>query len=315
MTAGTASTKAALEAGVSYLDLGGFRKDEQFALHDEFKKKGLLAILGMGTAPGMSNIMSAYGVQQLDKPESIEIKDACVDMVPDTEHSRPLYWGYAIDGIIEEFVMEHPYFVDGEMTSVPARSYPEWIDFRPPAGKVMVATTPHTEQVSLPQTFKELGLKHASWKIGFEADFEEKMTFLRDLGLFKAELIEVDGVKVSPRALMLKLLYNQPPETKKAPDFRGHMIVTVKGEQGGQRVEYTITEFASAGLTTKMREKGVLSSYRTGIYGAIAALMIARGQIEKKGVFYPEACVPPEPFLREVAKAGIEIDVSRKISL
>jgi lysine 6-dehydrogenase len=269
----------------------------------------------MGTAPGMSNIMGAYGVQQLDTPESIEIKDACVDMAPDTEHSHPLYWGYAIEGIIEEFVMEHPYFVDGEMTSVPARSYPEWIDFRPPAGKVMVATTPHTENVSLPQTFKTLGLKHASWKIGFEVDFEEKMTFLRDLGLFKIEPVEVDGVQVSPRALMLKLLHNQPPETKKAPDFRGHMIVIVKGEQGGQKIEYTITEFASGDLTAKMREKGVFSSYRTGIYGAIAALMIARGKIEKKGVFYPEACVPPDLFLKEAAKVGIEVDVSRRVWL
>ena len=312
MTAGTATTKAALEAGVSYLDLGGFKKDEQFALHDEFKNKGLLAILGMGTAPGMSSIMAAYGVQQLDKPESIEIKDACVDMVPDTEHSHPLYWGYAIEGIIEEFVMEHPYFVDGEMTTAPARSHPEWIDFRPPAGKVMVATTPHTENVSLPQTFKALGLKHASWKIGFDVDFEEKMTFLRELGLFKTEPVEVDGVKVSPRALMLKLLHNQPPETKKAPDFRGHMIVVVKGEQGGQKVEYTITEYASADLTAKMRERGVFSSYRTGIYGGIAAMMVARGQIEKRGVLYPEACVPPELFLKEAVKAGIEVDVSRK---
>ena len=43
--------------------------------------------------------------------------------------------------------------------------------------------------------------------------------------------------------------------------------------------------------------------------------MISRGQIEKKGVFYPEGCVPSELFLREAAKAGIEIEVSKKTTI
>jgi lysine 6-dehydrogenase len=315
MTTCTAATQAALEAGLNYLDLGGFQKEEQLKFSDSFKKKGIIGICGVGTASGMSNIMAAYGVQQLDKPESVEILDACVDMVPDTEHTRPLYWGYAIEGIIDEFFKDGAYFDEGQLKYIPARSYPEVVNFRPPAGQVKVATTVHSEPISLSKTFKDRGLKHASWKIGFDTDFEEKMTFLRNLGLFKTEPIEADGQKVSPRALLLKLLFNQPPETKKAPDFRGHMIVVVKGEQAGQKVEYTITEYATADLTLKMQKKGVFSSYRTGIYGAIGAVMIGRGQIEKKGVFYPEACVPPELFLKETAKAGIEVDVSKKVWL
>lgn len=315
LTTCTAATQAALEAGANYLDLGGFQKKEQLKFSEGFKKKGIVGICGVGTASGMSNIMAAYGVQQLDKPESIQILDACVDMVPDTEHSRPLYWGYAIEGIIPEFFMEGAYFDEGQLQYISPRSYPEVVSFRPPAGQIKVATTVHSEPISLSETFKDRGLKHASWKIGFDTDFEEKMTFMRDLGLFNTEPIEVDGQKVSPRALLLKLLYNQPPETKKAPDFRGHMIVVVKGEQAGQKVEYTITEYASSDLTLKMQKKGVFSSYRTGIYGAIGATMIGRGQIEKKGVFYPEACVPPEFFLKEAAKAGIEIDVSKKVWL
>ena len=224
----------------NYLDLGGFQKKEQLKFSEGFEKKGIVGICGVGTASGMSNIMAAYGVQQLDKPESIQILDACVDMVPDTEHSRPLYWGWAIEGIIPEFFMEGAYFDEGQLQYISPRSYPEVVSFRPPAGQIKVATTVHSEPIILSETFKDRGLKHASWKIGFDTDFEEKMTFMRDLGLFNTEPIEVEGQKVSPRALLLKLLYNQPPETKKTPDFRGHMIVVVKGEQAGQKVEYTI---------------------------------------------------------------------------
>ena len=308
----SAATEAALQAGVNYLDLGGFDKPGQISLSGAFEKKGLIGICGVGTATGMSNIMSAYGVRQLDDVESIRIVDACVDIVPDTDHSRPLYWGFAIENIIDEFVEDSPYFDGGQLKQVPAMSYPEVVNFRPPAGPVKVATTVHSEPISLSETFKEKGLKHASWKIGFEPDFEEKMNFVKDLGLLNEKPIEVDGQMVSPRALFLKLAHNQPPETKKAPDFRGHMMVIVKGKKKGQTTEYRITEYATEALTHKMQNKGVFSSYRSGLYGAIGALMIGRGQIEKKGVFYPEACVPPEQFLREAARAGIEIEVSRR---
>ena len=250
----SAATKAALQAGVNYLDLGGFDKKEQLSFSDDFDKKGIVGICGVGTASGMSNIMAAYGVQQLDKPESIKILDACVDIVPDTKHSRPLYWGFAIENIIDEFVDDCAYFDNGELKYVPALSYPEVVHFKPPAGPIKVATTVHSEPISLSETFKDRGLKHVCWKIGFEADFEDKMKFLRDLGLFKNEPIEMDGQKISPRALLLKLLHNQPEESNKAPDFRGHMIVVVKGEKAGQKVEYTISEFATEALTLRMQK-------------------------------------------------------------
>jgi saccharopine dehydrogenase-like NADP-dependent oxidoreductase len=89
-------------------------------------------------------------------------------------------------------------------------------------------------------------------------------------------------------------------------------MAVVRGEQDGKKVEYTVTEYAPVDLTLSMQKKGIFSSYRTGIYGSIGAMMIGRGQIEKKGVFYPEVCVPPDIFLKEVVKAGIEVDISRK---
>lgn len=181
LTTCTAATQAALEAGVNYLDLGGWQKQKQLALSDGFKRKGVVGICGLGTASGMSNIMSAYGVQQLDKPESIEIMDALVDIVPDTEHTRPLYWGFAIESIMDEFTMDGPYFDEGQMKYVPPGSYPELVSFKPPAGQVVVATTIHGEPTALSETFKDIGIKHVSWKIGYGVDFEKKMTFLRDL--------------------------------------------------------------------------------------------------------------------------------------
>jgi hypothetical protein len=38
------------------------------------------------------------------------------------------------------------------------------------------------------------------------------------------------------------------------------MIVIVKGEEKGQKVEYTLTEYATAALTERMQKKGAFSS-------------------------------------------------------
>jgi lysine 6-dehydrogenase len=163
------------------------------------------------------------------------------------------------------------------------------------------------------QAWKEKGLKRASWKIGFEPEFEAKMRFLCKLGFGNPERIQVEGQMVSPREVLLTLLRNQPPETKKQPDFRGHMLVVAKGEEAGKKVEYTVTEYATAALTERMQKKGAFSSYRTGVYAGIITIMLGRGQVKKKGVFYPDVSVPPELYIKEAIKAGIEVEISKKV--
>ena len=309
------ATEAALEAGVNYTDLAGSQKEEQLALNRPFKEKGITAVLCMGTAPGMSNIMAAFAVEKLDSVESIEIKDVCANMVSHKEHSRPLHWGFAIESILDEFHNQAPVMQNGEIKLYPARSLPETVAFKPPVGPSHVAVTAHSEVYMFSRSFGDKGLKDASWKIGFEPEFEEKMRFLCALGFGSPDAINVDGQRVSPRSVLLHLLKNQAPETKTAPDFRGHMLLVAKGEEAGKKVEYTITEYASSALTERMQQRGALSSYRTGVYAGVITMMLARGQILKKGVFYPEACVPPEAFIKEAVRFGIEVDVNKKSSV
>ena len=307
--------KAAIEAGANYLDLGAFDKSPQRALSDEFKKKGITAILGMGLASGYSNVLSAYCVEKLDKVESIDIQAAIVDTVPDEEHSYPLHYSFAIESILHEYSNKGPYFDNGELKWVPAASFPEIVTFKPPVGAISVSAVPHSEPVTLSEVFRDKGIKHVSWKESLGTSFEAKVKFLCALGLDKEEPIDVQGQMVSPRAVLMSLIKNLPLETKKAPDFRGHLIVIVKGEEGGEKVEYTAVECPSPSLDERMRKKGALGVYMTGFYGAIGAMMLARGQIERKGALYPEECVPAELYIKEAVRAGDTVEVSRKVIL
>jgi len=115
---------------------------------------------------------------------------------------------------------------------------------------------------------------------------------------------------------VLETLLNQlPSETKKAPDLHGEGHCFVSGVENGQKVEYHVIFRESDALRNKYRAKGCYGLFRTGIFIAIAAVMLGRGEIKAKGVLHPEIAVPPDSFLEKVAKEGFEVEISRKVVL
>jgi len=74
--------EAALEAHVPYLDFGGLfhMTRRQLAMHDAFKRAKLLAIPGLGEVPGVSNVLAMQACQDLDRVESLVIRDGWKDL-------------------------------------------------------------------------------------------------------------------------------------------------------------------------------------------------------------------------------------------
>ncbi|MCI9598802.1 MAG: hypothetical protein HFE75_16290, partial [Firmicutes bacterium] len=73
--------KACLEVKAHYIDLGGLFHvtRQQFELHEDFKKAGLTAVLGMGSTPGTMNVMAGYAAGELDTVEEAHAICACGD--------------------------------------------------------------------------------------------------------------------------------------------------------------------------------------------------------------------------------------------
>ena len=59
---------AAAAAGVHYTDMGGLFHvtKQQVELHEEFRRAGVTAVIAMGGAPGVTNILARYGAERLD---------------------------------------------------------------------------------------------------------------------------------------------------------------------------------------------------------------------------------------------------------
>jgi saccharopine dehydrogenase-like NADP-dependent oxidoreductase len=307
------ATKGALEAGTSYLDLTTMgEREAQQTLHDEFKKKNIVCIQDMGVGPGLSNIAAAYLMSKLDKTDTIDIKFVTIDTVPPEEHSKPLNCTIALGGHM--YLLSGPTYVyeDGILKELEPRARPEKFTFAEPIGTQTIHGLPHSEPVIMSRTFADKGIKRISVWGSQGDDLEQKLCFLQDLGFANLDPIDVKGQKIVPFDVLEALVNNLPPETKKTPNFIGDFLIIVAGEKDGKKIEYTLRAVASPELYHKMREKGCVGQYRAGICGAVAAVMIGRGQILGKGVLEPEQAVAPEEFFKELSKFGYLIEIIKK---
>jgi len=303
------TTRAALRAGAHYLDMTSQGEEPlQMELHEQFGEKGLTCLLDMGTAPGLSNLMAVYCMNKLDKTDTIDYAWGVIDTVSPEEHSRPLHWGFGFEGIMG--LMSGPSIVyeDGEIKHLSPRARPEMFRFK--TGDQVIKGLGHREPAMLAESFPDAGFKHIMYRQAFDADSEFKYSFLRDLGFASKEPIDVKGVKVAPYDVLWALLEMLPEEKKTPAMYVSEGNCIARGWKDGQEMEVRlmIRTAPDSAMHKYYIGKGAVGSYRTGISAAIAGVMMGRGLVEKKGVYRPEVCVPAEQYIREQAKAGMEVE-------
>lgn len=296
--------KAALKAGVHYLDLGGLfhMTRKQLKLHQRFKKAGLTAILGIGAAPGITNILARLAVDELDRVQEIHIRLGSIDQTKILS-MPPLYASYSIQTILEEFSYPPAVFADGKFKFVEPMSGEEEIKFPAPVGKQYPMYTIHSELATLPLTYKNKGIREVSFKIAFDREFASKVRFLCDLGLASEKTVEVNGVKVIPRDLLVKLIQALPKPITRGP-VKEHEVIRaiVKGKKNGLAKTLVVDCH-----TRGMPKWNIGLDIDTGSPPSIAAQMLARREISARGAVSPEVAIEPELFFAELKKRNMEV--------
>lgn len=299
---GSKVLKGALDAGVNFVDIDDDQDatEEALGFNEEFEKAGTTAIIGLGGSPGVSNIIAKYGANKLDLVDEIRI--VWVQSIAEPGGSAPVdHWIHCITGTI-------PIYREGRWVDVPARSESEIIDFGPPVGKARVYLCGHGEPVTLPRYIK--GVKTVTNKAGLVPSWVmDLFDYLIDFGFFSTGTLHVNDVSLSPRDFTLMFLQMFPEfasagtleriEEDLARMPRGEGITEVIGKKDGEttRLTYWITgpdELLSADIGTSRPL-------------SLGVQMLAKGDIKVKGVFAPEGCIEPRPFLTELKKIGIEI--------
>src|SRR6476646_6747127 len=128
--------RACLQAGCNYLDLGGlyWMTGRQRELGADFERAGLLAVLGIGSSPGKTNLMAARGVRELGSAdyETIDVMAAGRDpAAPDDGRMRP---PYAIQTLLDELTLAPVVLRDGQPVEIDPLSPGGSVNYGDPIG-------------------------------------------------------------------------------------------------------------------------------------------------------------------------------------
>ena len=225
---------ACLEAGTHYVDLGGLfhTTRRQLALDEAFHRAGLLAILGLGSCPGVANIQARALADRLDRLHSIRIYNGSTSDAGDS-----LAWGYSIRTILDEMTSPAMVFRDGRYHEAPALGEEERYRFEDPIGETTVHLSLHSEVATLPLTFADKGIRECVFKIarfGFSEKAFERLRGLVELGFASTEPIPVGEMAVAPRELLIRLLERVSSATPASnPGFK-EIVTEGRGERQGR---------------------------------------------------------------------------------
>ncbi|MFC4556792.1 saccharopine dehydrogenase family protein [Virgibacillus kekensis] len=291
--------KTAIEVGVNSVDLGGHighMTDRVLALKEDAAAAGVTLIPDLGVAPGMINILSGHGAGKLDKLEEIKLYVGGIPVRPEP----PLEYNhvFSMEGVFDHYTDPSLIVRNGIKQEIPSLSEVERVHFEKfgPLEAFHTSGGTSTLSISYPQ------LKTLEYKTIRYPGHAEKFKLLVDLNLTKMGYeVDVNGEKVSPREVLLKVL--DPIVDLKDKDDAVLLRIKVSGKKNGRPTtyEYEMT-------TYKDRASNVTAMARaTANTISVVAQMIGNGTISKTGVYPPEQCVPGEYYMKEMAKRNVHI--------
>lgn len=294
--------QAALEVGAHYVDLGGLFHvtRRQLELHEAFERRGLLALLGMGAAPGTTNLLARVAADELDEVREIHVRVASASLEPTAP--TLLETGYSLQTVLEEGALPAAVVRRGRLEFVQPLSPAGEGDFPPPVGPCDPVLTLHSEVATLPARYP--GLQECTFGIDFGAELTGKLRFLRDLGLNSREPVQVGGETVIPQDLLLALLRRRPrnPAPERPPRQHEVLRALARGLRRGREAEV----LADCHVTDRP-DWGMGLEVDTGCPPSVAVQMLARGEITARGALAPEDAVPPAPYFRELERRGMRL--------
>jgi lysine 6-dehydrogenase len=297
-------TRAAIEARVSFCDLGGNTDvvREQERSDAEARAAGVTIVPDCGLAPGMANVLGVAGMGRLDRTDEVHLRVGGLPVKP----RPPLEYMmvFSMHGLLNEYLGTATVLRNGKLTPVQTLGDVEELAFPKPVGRCEAFVTLGGTS-TMPWTY-EGKVRVLDYKTVRYPGHAAKIAMMRDLGLLEKQPVVVEGRSVSPRAVFAAAA--EPRLTFPGEPDLAVMRVQVIGWKGGQRREIVFEM-----LDRMDRKRGVTAMMRTTSYPTVAAaLMIARGEVPFKGVAAMERAIPAEPFLKELKHHELKITVRER---
>jgi saccharopine dehydrogenase (NAD+, L-lysine-forming) len=293
-----------IEQGINYVDVNDDTGATYEALEMDAaaKKAGITALIGMGSSPGITNLLASFAATELlYECEAIDMYHAH-GFEPSEGPGVIGHRFYCLSNPI-------PVFLDGQaqlVAQAESAALEEEVEFINLEGKYRVYPYPHPEPITLPMFLKTRGLKRVTNKgTVIPENYYNLTRSIHALGLDSKDPVNVKGQQVVPYDFAIAFLIQKREEfisnaSNKEP--RGCVKIVCTGKtKKGQKQTY-IFSLVSEGVG-----KGQALGEGTGIPAALGAVLIQQGKIEKKGVLPPEGCVNVWSFL-QLMKRAMKID-------
>lgn len=294
---------ACLKTGVHYMDtanyeprdLAKFEYSWQWKYQDRYKDKGLMAVLGCGFDPGVSNIFCAYAQEHLfDTIDTIDIIDC-----NDGSHGKSFATNFNPEINLREVTQRGKYWKAGKWIDIDPLTISCMIDY-PEVGSRKSYLIYHEEEESLVENIK--GLKQIRFWMTFSDNYIKHLDVLQSVGMTRIDPVMYKGNPVIPMEFLKELL---PPPQSLGENYTGRTSigVIVDGTKDGKRktvLIYNVCDHAES-----YKETGAQAvSYTTGVPPVVGAIQMFKGAWTGKGVFNVEQ-LPSKPFLDELGKQGL----------
>ena len=271
-----------IEAGKPYADIA-FMPEDFLELDGLARERGVTAVVDCGVAPGLSNLLCGRAEHEFDTVERMLV------LVGGLPKNRVWPFEYrvvfsAVD-VIEEYTRPARWVEHGQIVTKPALSDVELLDL-PRVGTVEAFNTDGLR--SLAKTLRAPFMKEKTLRWPGHV---EKMRMLRETGFLSLEAMDVRGARVRPYDVTTKLLFDAWRLPEGEVDLTV-MRVEATGTSGGARQTWIWDLYDEADQAT-----GFHSMARTtGFPCAIAARLLASGELRRPGVQPPERLAGDDRF-------------------
>ena len=294
---------ACLEAGVHYLDTANYEPKDvakyeyswQWAYQDRFKKAGLMAVLGCGFDPGVTNVYTAYAAKHhFDEMHYLDIVDANAG-----SHGKAFATNFNPEINIREITQNGKFYENGEWVEIPPHSVMKPLNY-PEVGPKNSYIIYHEELESLVKHFPTL--KRARFWMTFGEEYLTHLRVIQNIGMAGIEPIEFKGKKIIPLEFLKAVLPNPGDLGENYTGFTsiGCRIRGIKN--GKEQTYYVYNNCSHKAAYDETGTQGV--SYTTGVPAMIGAMMMLTGEWQGAGVWNIEQ-LNPDPFMKKLNEYGL----------
>jgi len=305
---------ACLMAGVDYLDTANYepRDEAKFEYHwqwdyqDRFAEAGLMALLGSGFDPGVTNVFTAYIRKHLiSDMRTLDILDC-----NGGDHGQAFATNFNPEINIREVTAPARHWHNGAWVETPALSHKQSFDF-PEVGARNMYLMYHEELESLSKNYPEL--TRARFWMTFGDAYLKHLEVLQNIGMTSIEPVVYEGREIVPLQF-LKAVLPDPGDLGKTTHGKTCIGNIVSGTQdGADRHVYLFNICDHEACFAEVGSQAV--SYTTGVPAMIGAALMLDGTWRQPGVFNLEQ-LDPDPFMKMLNENGLPwqyVDLDRPL--